>query len=246
MREIEQDIGTKVFSQKADMERLKSDLDLQSKQVMAGKNRAVSLLLSSPNQILDNKFLLIVAEMRKLKQAHIGEMEKLKRDVEKFYTSKMEQMKKDMIQQRRSEIDNLTNDLKKRHAMELENAREGSPRSSDAQRELNRVTEEHQRALDKLRQDLSAQAEVNLQQKIDELNRNHQNEIDEIRRSMKAASVADTLQFQTQANVQRTAEVDKATQALKESHQKELELLRRSMMVNANSSEKERMEVLEG
>jgi len=62
---------------------------------------------------------------------------------------------------------------------------------------------------------------------------------------MKASAVADTLQFQTQANIQRTAEVDKATLQLKQSHQKELELLRRSMMVNANASEKERMEIME-
>jgi cellobiose-specific phosphotransferase system component IIA len=130
--------------------------------------------------------------------------------------------------------------------MELDRVRAEMSRSSGAQQELNRLADEHKKAMEKLRSELMAQAEQNLQQKTDELNRSHQQEIEELKRSMKAASVADTLQFQTQANIQRTAEVDNATQRLKDAHQKELELLRKSIMVNANASEKERMEILEG
>lgn len=203
------------------MEKLKSDLDFQSKQELG-------------------------EEMRKLKQAHIGEMERLKRDVERFYSDKMEQLRKDMVQKNRAEIDKLTRDLNRRHAEELDRVTGGIARSPNANRELNNVAEEHKLAMDKLRAELTANAERRLQQKIEELNQAHQKEIDDLKRSLKAASVADTLQFQTQANIQRTAEVDKATQQLKEAHQKELELLRRSVMANASASEKERMEMLEG
>jgi hypothetical protein len=221
MREIEQETGTKVFSQKAEMERLKSDLDMQSKQIMGN-------------------------EMRKLKQAHIGEMDALKRDIDKFYLDKMEQLKKDLIQKKRFEMEQLTSDLNKRHAMELDRVSGGMGGSPNAGRELARVAEEHRSAMEKLRSDLMAQADKDLQQRVDQLNQSHQREIEDLKRSMKAAAVADTLQFQTQANIQRTAEVDKATQLLKEAHQKELELLRRSVMANANASEKERMDMLQG
>eukprot|EP00804_Cyclotella_cryptica_P008468 CCRYP_003981-RA/>CCRYP_003981-RA protein AED:0.02 eAED:0.02 QI:0/0/0/1/1/1/7/0/2290 len=167
MREIEQEVGTKVFSQKADMERLKSELDLQSKQVMA-------------------------AEITKLKQAHIGEMERMKKEAERYYTEKMEQLKKDMNQKKRSEMDIMTKDLKQKHAMELERVSEEASRSSNAnlQRELTRVAEEHKRAMENLRNDLNSKAAANLNQRIEDLTRAHRNEIEELKNALRLQTQA--------------------------------------------------------
>ena len=189
----------------------------------------------------------MASEIQKLKQSHIGELDRAKKDIDSYYAKKMDELKREISKQKSMEFETEMKRMKLSHARDLEQMRAEVTQFAKVaeNRELERVASIHNREMENLRSEMEAKIARSVKQEVGMLTKAHNNAIEMLKADLKAASVAENLRLQTMANEQRSAAVERETQKLKQVHEQEMARLKNDMIAMANSSESEKMQMLQ-